>query len=184
MSRSPLGGPARASMRALWACLRVVVVRTTHRHRHRFCPTHAEHSGHGPRPGSPCRPARGHERRGFEPVRSFALGETNWFRTKQNNEGGGLARAAGLPATALANEAHQRVRCAAPVIVCRLPLSSKLCRKETPGVQGLVWNMTTMFEITSTVFYAPASGDFNKRSKTAFMFHHGKCLACTGQALL
>ena len=30
-------------------------------------------------------------------------------------------------------------------------------RPETPGVKGLVWNMTTMFEISSTVFYAPAS---------------------------
>lgn len=44
---------------------------------------------------------------------------------------------------------------------------------ETPGIQGLVWNMSSMFPITSTVFYSPKSGDPSKRSKTAFMFHHG-----------
>ena len=42
------------------------------------------------------------------------------------------------------------------------------------GLQGLVWNISNgMFPITSTVFYSPASGDPTKRSKTAFMFHHG-----------
>ena len=44
----------------------------------------------------------------------------------------------------------------------------------TPGLQGLVWNISNgLFPITSTVFYAPASGDPKKRSKSAFMFHHG-----------
>eukprot|EP00756_Hemistasia_phaeocysticola_P051496 Hpha_TRINITY_DN26673_c0_g1::TRINITY_DN26673_c0_g1_i1::g.86127::m.86127 len=41
------------------------------------------------------------------------------------------------------------------------------------GLQGLVWNMSTLFEITSTVFYSPVSGDPKVRSKTAFLFHHG-----------
>ena len=42
------------------------------------------------------------------------------------------------------------------------------------GLQGLVWNISNgLFPITSTVFYSPASGDAVKRSKTAFMFHHG-----------
>lgn len=44
-----------------------------------------------------------------------------------------------------------------------------------PGLQGLVWNMSTMFEITSTVFYSPITP--NKRAKTAFLFHHGKIVS-------
>jgi hypothetical protein len=44
---------------------------------------------------------------------------------------------------------------------------------EEPGLQGLVWNMTTMFEITSTVFYSPVTP--GKKSKNVFMFHHGQC---------
>eukprot|EP00041_Stephanoeca_diplocostata_P014108 m.253331 g.253331 ORF g.253331 m.253331 type:complete len:425 (+) comp19583_c0_seq1:108-1382(+) len=42
---------------------------------------------------------------------------------------------------------------------------------ETPGITGLVWNMTTLFPITSTVFYAPKNP--SSPSKTAVMFHHG-----------
>lgn len=42
---------------------------------------------------------------------------------------------------------------------------------EAPGLQGLVWNMTTLFPITSTVFYSPVTP--GKKSKSAFMFHHG-----------
>jgi hypothetical protein len=44
---------------------------------------------------------------------------------------------------------------------------------EEPGLQGLVWNLTDpkYFEITSTVFYSPVTP--GKKSKTAFMFHHG-----------
>ena len=43
-----------------------------------------------------------------------------------------------------------------------------------PGVRGLVWNISNgLFPITSTVFYAPASGDPQRRSKSAFLFHHG-----------
>ena len=53
------------------------------------------------------------------------------------------------------------------------------------GLQGLVWNMTTLFEITSTVFYSPASGDPKVRSKTAFMFHHGHSNCdCEGKTAL
>ena len=53
------------------------------------------------------------------------------------------------------------------------------------GLQGLMWNMTTMFEITSTVFYSPVSGDPKVRSKTAFLFHHGhsNCV-CDGKTAL
>jgi hypothetical protein len=40
-----------------------------------------------------------------------------------------------------------------------------------PGLQGLVWNLSTRFEITSTVFYSPIIP--GRKSKTAFMFHHG-----------
>jgi hypothetical protein len=43
-----------------------------------------------------------------------------------------------------------------------------------PGLQGLVWNLTDPkfgFEITSTVFYSPVTP--GKKSKHAFMFHHG-----------
>jgi hypothetical protein len=39
------------------------------------------------------------------------------------------------------------------------------------GLRGLVWNMTSMFEITSTVFFSPVEP--GKRSKSAFFFHHG-----------
>ena len=48
-----------------------------------------------------------------------------------------------------------------------------LTYESTPGVTGLVWNLSTLFPITSTVFYAPASGDASKKSRTAFFFHHG-----------
>ena len=41
------------------------------------------------------------------------------------------------------------------------------------GLIGLVWNMSTLFPITSTVFYSPVSGDPSKPSKSAFLFHHG-----------
>jgi len=49
---------------------------------------------------------------------------------------------------------------------------------EAPGLQGLVWNMTTLFPISSTVFYSPITP--GKRSKNAFMFHHGhsNCVGC------
>ena len=50
-----------------------------------------------------------------------------------------------------------------------------------PGLQGLVWNMTTLFPITSTVFYSPVTP--GKTSKTAFMFHHGHSdCVCAGKA--
>jgi len=42
---------------------------------------------------------------------------------------------------------------------------------EEPHLQGLVWNMTTLFPITSTVFYSPVEP--GQRSKHAFFFHHG-----------
>lgn len=42
---------------------------------------------------------------------------------------------------------------------------------EAPGLQGLVWNMTTLFNISSTVFYSPVQP--GKRSRSAFFFHHG-----------
>jgi hypothetical protein len=42
---------------------------------------------------------------------------------------------------------------------------------EEPGLQGLVWNMTTLFEINSTVFYSPVEA--GKKAKSAFLFHHG-----------
>jgi hypothetical protein len=46
--------------------------------------------------------------------------------------------------------------------------------KEEPGLVGLQWNLSNgLFPITSTVFYSPLSGDPTKRSKSAFMFHHG-----------
>ena len=41
------------------------------------------------------------------------------------------------------------------------------------GVCALTWNLSTVFEITSTVFYAPLSGDRSKPAKSAFLFHHG-----------
>ena len=49
-----------------------------------------------------------------------------------------------------------------------------------PGLQGLVWNMSTLFEITSTVFYSPATP--GRRSKKAFFFHHGhsNCICANG----
>ena len=55
---------------------------------------------------------------------------------------------------------------------------SVLTWPEAPGLQGLVWNMTTLFPITSTVFYSPITP--GKRSKNAFMFHHGhsNCVGC------
>ena len=43
--------------------------------------------------------------------------------------------------------------------------------KEAPGFQGLVWNMSDRFEISSTVFYSPVEP--GKRSRSAFFFHHG-----------
>ena len=42
-----------------------------------------------------------------------------------------------------------------------------------PGLRGLVWNMSGMFEITSTVFFSPKSMDPDKRTKSAFFYHHG-----------
>ena len=59
-----------------------------------------------------------------------------------------------------------------------------LSYKESPGIRGLVWNMSTFFEITSTVFYAPRSGHPEVRAKTAFLFHHGhtNCEHCPGDA--
>eukprot|EP01079_Euglenida_sp_SAG-EU17-18_P001088 gene1088-2645_t len=42
---------------------------------------------------------------------------------------------------------------------------------EEPGLEGLVWNLTTRFPITSTVFYSKAYPA--QRSKSAFLFHHG-----------
>ncbi len=47
-----------------------------------------------------------------------------------------------------------------------------------PALQGLVWNMTALFPITSTVFYSPITP--GKRSKDAFLFHHGhsNCVNC------
>ena len=53
------------------------------------------------------------------------------------------------------------------------------------GLRGLVWNMSTLFEITSTVFYSPLSGDPTKRSSKAFLFHHGhsNCV-CPGSGTL
>jgi hypothetical protein len=35
---------------------------------------------------------------------------------------------------------------------------------DVPGMQGLVWNLSTHFEITSTVFYSPVTP--GKKSKT------------------
>ena len=59
-----------------------------------------------------------------------------------------------------------------------LPAKSKpdevLTYPSDPGLQGLVWNLTDPkfgFEITSTVFYSPVTP--GKKSKDAFMFHHG-----------
>jgi len=54
------------------------------------------------------------------------------------------------------------------------------------GLRGLVWNMSTLFEITSTVFYSPASGDASKRSTSAFLFHHGhsNCVCADGTTAL
>jgi len=56
-----------------------------------------------------------------------------------------------------------------------LPTRSKpdaiISYPDTSNVQGLLWNMTTLFEITSTVFYSPINS--NKRSENAFLFHHG-----------
>ena len=59
-----------------------------------------------------------------------------------------------------------------------LPTQSKpdkvLTWPSDPGLQGLVWNLTDPkfgFEITSTVFYSPVTP--GKKSKSAFMFHHG-----------
>ena len=40
-----------------------------------------------------------------------------------------------------------------------------------PGLQGIVWNLSTYFPINSTVFYKPITP--GKRSKSAFFFHHG-----------
>ena len=40
-----------------------------------------------------------------------------------------------------------------------------------PGLQGLVWNMSKMFKISSTVFYSPVTP--GQRTKSAFFFHHG-----------
>lgn len=49
---------------------------------------------------------------------------------------------------------------------------------DEPGLKGLVWNMTTLFPITSTVFYSPVTP--GKRSQDAFLFHHGhtNCVNC------
>jgi hypothetical protein len=43
-----------------------------------------------------------------------------------------------------------------------------------PKIRGLVWNISNgLFPITSTVFHAPLSGDPEKLSDSAFLFHHG-----------
>ena len=42
-----------------------------------------------------------------------------------------------------------------------------------PEMVGLVWDLTTTFPITSTVFYAKVNGPSGRPSKTAFLFHHG-----------
>eukprot|EP01052_Picozoa_sp_SAG31_P019766 SAG31_NODE_1456_length_8264_cov_4.918570_4_plen_1194_part_00 len=39
------------------------------------------------------------------------------------------------------------------------------------NISVIVWNMTTKFEITSSVFYSPATP--GKRSSSAFLMHHG-----------
>mmetsp|Transcript_29982 Transcript_29982/g.89712 ORF Transcript_29982/g.89712 Transcript_29982/m.89712 type:complete len:450 (-) Transcript_29982:193-1542(-) len=53
---------------------------------------------------------------------------------------------------------------------------------ENPGLQGLVWNMSTFFEITSTVFYAPITS--GKKTKSAVLFHHGhsNCICPRGHS--
>ena len=40
-----------------------------------------------------------------------------------------------------------------------------------PGLQGLVWNLSALFPINSTVFYSPVHP--GRRSQSAFFFHHG-----------
>lgn len=40
-----------------------------------------------------------------------------------------------------------------------------------PSLQGIVWDMTTFFNITSTVVFSPAKA--GQRSERAFFFHHG-----------
>ena len=42
-----------------------------------------------------------------------------------------------------------------------------------PGLQGLVWNLTTFFPINATVFYSPLDPSGKTRSKNAIFFHHG-----------
>ena len=46
---------------------------------------------------------------------------------------------------------------------------------EYPGLEALVWNLQAnpekFFPINSTVFFSPATP--GKRSKDAFLFHHG-----------
>jgi hypothetical protein len=42
---------------------------------------------------------------------------------------------------------------------------------ELGGVTVVQWNLSTLFPITSSVFYVPA--DKSKRSETAFLMHHG-----------
>ena len=46
-----------------------------------------------------------------------------------------------------------------------------MIRQYGPGLHGLVWDMSTsLFNITSTVFYSRRSG---QASKSAIFFHHG-----------
>lgn len=56
-----------------------------------------------------------------------------------------------------------------------------------PGLQGLVWNLTTLFPISSTVFYSPIDPTGKRRSKEAVFFHHGHsncvCPSPTGDAI-
>ena len=54
---------------------------------------------------------------------------------------------------------------------------------DSPHLEGLLWNMTTRFEITSTVFHSRVSpGKISPRG--AFMFHHGHsdCVCPRGPA--
>lgn len=57
-------------------------------------------------------------------------------------------------------------------------------RRPKANLTGLVWNMTTMFPITSTVVFSPAAPQ-GPRSKSAVFFHHGhsNCI-CQGSTPL
>ena len=97
-----------------------------------------------------------------------------------------IAPTAGTPNSTAIWRDHRKKLITAVRGVGHLPTRSKpdwTVDNIAPGVTGLIWNLSHgLFDINSTVFYSPLSGDLTKPSTEAFLFHHGhtNCIECPG----